>query len=257
MRIVVTQPRLSQGDHADNASALRTTTCNIAGSAAAPDFILFPECFFPESDFPAYEHFVRECAATTGACVIGGSVHARVAPDAPLHNVGVVMAPDGCILATYSKRHPYGNEVALGVQPGQGISEFEWHGARCAVLICADVWDARLLTQLTTPPDILFVVAATVSQEHDPVAVQHLWHALAVTRAFECTSVMAVSDWAQTPVDDHRSTCGVAGLADPSDYSGTFQPVPVESSWQRYDISLSQLHQLRAARHSRNFYFWS
>lgn len=257
MRIAVTQPRLSQRDHAGNVSALRAITRDIVRSSISSDFILLPECYFREPDFPAYEHFVRECAATTKACVIGGSVHARVAPDAPLHNVGVVVAPDGRTLATYSKRHPYGNEVTLGVQAGQGLSEFEWHGARCAVLICADVWDARLLTQLTTPPDILFVVAATVSQEHGPAAVQHLWHALAVTRAFECTSVVAVSDWAPTPVDDHRSTCGVAGLADPSDCTGIFQPVSVASSWQRYDVDLAKLRQLRAARCARNFYFWS
>lgn len=256
MRIVVTQPRLAQHNHADNVTALRAIARDIVRSSASPDCILLPECFFRESDFPVYEHCVRECAATTKACVIGGSVHARVAPDAPLHNVGVVMAPDGRTLATYSKRHPYGNEVALGVQAGQGISEFEWHGARCAVLICADVWDARLLTQLTTPPDILFVVAATVSQEHGPLAVQQLWHALAVTRAFECTSVVAVSDWAVASVDDHRSTCGVAGLADPSDYTGTFQPIPAESSWHCYDVNIPTLHQLRTSRHCRNFYFW-
>lgn len=256
MQIVVTQPNLVERDHAANVRAVRAMVDSIVQCAPQPEFVVLPECFFREHDYAAYQECIRAVAASTRACVIGGSVHTRVAPAAPLHNVGVVMAPDGRTLATYSKRHPYGNEVTPGVQAGQGISEFEWHGARCAVLICADVWDVRLLTQLTTPPDILFVVAATVSQEHGPIAVQHLWHALAVTRAFECTSVVAVSDWAQTPVDDHRSTCGVAGLADPSDYTGTFQPVPVESSWHCYDADLAQIHQFREARQSRNFYFW-
>lgn len=254
--IVVTQPRLVQDDQAGNLHTIGLMARGIAASMPPADVVVLPECFFREPNFLAYEQCVREVAETTNACVIGGSVHARLTPERPLQNVGVVMAPDGHVLATYSKRHPYGKEIGYGVQPGNGLAMFPWRGAQCAVLICADVWDARLLTELSTPPDIFFVVAATVSQEHGPAAARRLWHALAVARAFECVSVVAISDWAVSAVDDQRSTCGVAGLADPCDYTGKFQPIPTRGSWHGFVVDLDKLHHLRAVRYSRHFYFW-
>lgn len=257
-QIVVVQARLDQRDHEANCASVRAIAHDIRDKNVRADFLILPECFFRQPDIQAYEQFVGEIAATTQACVIGGSVRARIPPDEEeLYNAGYVITPERKILDAYTKHHPYGSEVGLGVMAGEGCSEFQWNGIRCAVVICADFWDSRLLHRLSAPPDLLCVVAASVSQEHGPTAARNLWQSLAVTRAFECTSVVAISDWAVGPVDAQRATCGVAGVADPTDLSGCFQPIADTATWQAFTLDLEKLRSFRAARRDRNFYFWN
>lgn len=275
MKILITQPFLKRDDHEGNLRAIRGIVAEVKQSAQRPDFLVLPELFFRTDDLEAYEQFLRWVTAETGACVIGGSVRARVPPDGEgLYNAGLVIAPNGNRLASYTKRHPYGPEVALGTMPGQGLAQFTWRDCRCAVLICADAWDSRLLTQLTAPPDILFIIAASVSEDHGPEAARRLWHALAVTRAFELTSIVAISDWpagpphphqvqsphlapgADTPLL-HQVPSGVAGLADPSDLSGNFQPMPPGVMHYPFTIDRERLRRLRTTRQARHFHFWN
>lgn len=270
MNVVVTQPRLSETDHEGNLAAIRKIVDTLRAQQTPPDFLVLPELFFRSDDLQAYEQYIREVAMASGACVIGGSVRARVPPDEEeLYNAGFVIAPDGNILASYTKRHPYGREVALGTMPGGGINQFPWRGVRCSVMICADAWDYRLLAHLTQPPDLLCIVAASVSEEHGPAAARRLWHALAVARAFELCSIVAISDWAEGITEETRNegqrtsdkgrgvrmTCGVAGIADPSDLTGRFQPVPAGVPNHNFTVDLDRLHRLRASRRKRSFYF--
>lgn len=270
-QIVVVQPRLDQCDHEANCASVRAIAQDIRAKNVRPDFLILPECFFRQPDIQAYEQFVGEIAAITQACVIGGSVHARIPPDEDdLYNAGYVITPERKILDAYTKRHPYGSEVGLGVMAGEGCSEFQWNGIRCAVVICADFWDSRLVHRLSAPPDLLCVVAASVSQEHGPAAARNLWQSLAVARAFELTSVVAMSDWAMALTEEtkdeergtrknhdrQKMTCGVAGVANPTDLSGRFQPIANSAAWQAFTIDLEKLHAHRDSRRSRAFYFW-
>ncbi|MBI1909120.1 MAG: carbon-nitrogen hydrolase family protein [Deltaproteobacteria bacterium] len=250
----ILQPTLKREDHQHNLTTLLEMVPKRLVQKTEASFLVLPELFFRTEDRIGYERFIREIATMSGACVIGGSLHTDW--HGKKVNTGIVADPDGEIIGRYFKNNPYGPEVKQGIKGVPGLCQFSWRGWRGAVVICADAWDSRLLNRLQEPPDLLFIVAESVSEEHGPVAARSLWHSLAVARAFELTSVVAISDWGEGKTRDGDWTCGVGGMANPADPTGVFHPIPPEESSRLFTIDREGLKRHREARRSRSFYWF-
>ncbi len=125
------------------------------------------------------EQFLREMAAQYQSCVIGGVVTS--ASDGRGMNQSLVIAPDGSVLARYTKNNPFSlggeNQVHLA---GTGISLFEWQGLRIAPLICYDLRFPELArSTIRAGAEVLVFIAAWPVKR-----IQH-WITLLQARAIE------------------------------------------------------------------------
>lgn len=124
------------------------------------------------------EVFLRELAATSRSCVLGGLVAEWLG--AP-RNQAVAIAPDGRILARYSKQHPFSPAGEADSFPaGTGTAIFEWAGFRIAPFICYDLRFPETFRQATAAgATLLTVIANWPSPRH------HHWRTLLMARAIE------------------------------------------------------------------------
>lgn len=247
MQITLLQPRLSRNDHAANLRAIRAAVCGLR-----TDLLVLPELWYRDSDLIGYEAMLRELATQTGACVVGGSLHAERA--GRIYNMGAVVTPEGECLAHYTKQHPYGDEHARGVSAGHAPTIFEWRSWRYGVLICADAWDASLWRAPQSPAiDCWCIVAESVSEEHTPAQARTLWRSLAIARAYECASYVAISDWAEGPLPEGGATCGVSGWVDPTVAEVQWQGPAPGCQAASFSGDLARLAAHRQRRSDRNF----
>ncbi|MBI2343002.1 MAG: carbon-nitrogen hydrolase family protein [Deltaproteobacteria bacterium] len=247
-RIAVLQPMLHHETHDAN---LQTIAALLEGTHA--DLILLPELFFRTNDVSAYQHYLQQLAARTGALVVGGSFW--MPQGERCINAGFVVSPAGEIVARYSKRHPYGREQAQGVCSGAGPVRFAWRGGRVAVMICADLWDRRLVADVSLDCELLCVVAESVAEAHPPGVARTLWHQLMAVRAYEGAQLVAVSDWAEAHHPDGSATCGVAGVVDPGDLQLARVSPPVSGGVAVACCEWPRLMAHRQTRRQRTFLF--
>jgi omega-amidase len=125
------------------------------------------------------ERFLAELARRYDVCVLGGVVHR--APDGRGLNDAVAVAPDGRILARYSKIHPFSyagetNHYASGLD----VVTFEWSGFVVAPFICYDLRFPEIYRIAVRRGANLFVTIANF-----PAARVHHWISLLVARAVE------------------------------------------------------------------------
>ena len=125
------------------------------------------------------EQFLREMAAQYHSCVIGGVVTAT--SDSLGLNQALALAPDGSVLARYTKNYPFslGGEDKAHVA-GSGVALFEWQGLRIAPLICYDLRFPELArSAIRAGADVLVFIAAWPVKR-----IQH-WITLLQARAIE------------------------------------------------------------------------
>lgn len=125
------------------------------------------------------EEFLREMAAQHQSCVVGGVVTQR--DDGLGMNQALAMAPDGAVLARYTKNHPFslGGEGQAHVA-GSGVALFEWQGLRIAPLICYDLRFPELAREaMRAGAEVLIYIAAWPVKR-----IQH-WITLLQARAIE------------------------------------------------------------------------
>lgn len=161
-------------------------------AAAAPQpgsLIILPETFATgfsmnlaitaEPEGGPTEQFLREMAAHYQSCVIGGVV--TQTGDGRGKNQSLALAPDGSILACYTKNYPFtfGGESAVH-EAGRDVSLFEWQGLRIAPLICYDLRFPELARSATRAgAEVLIYIAAWPVKR-----IQH-WITLLQARAIE------------------------------------------------------------------------
>jgi omega-amidase len=127
----------------------------------------------------ATEQFLREIAAAYQCCVIGGLVTPTAGGCGM--NQALAIAPDGCILARYTKNHPFsmGGEEKVHVV-GTSVSLFEWQGLKIAPLICYDLRFPELAREaVRAGAEVLIYIAAWPVKR-----IQH-WITLLQARAIE------------------------------------------------------------------------
>lgn len=162
----------------------------IASAAPQPgSLIILPETFSTgfsmnlavtaEPENGPTEQFLREMAAQYQSCVIGGVVTAT--SDGRGMNQALAIAPDGRVLARYTKNHPF----SLGGEDkahcaGTDVSLFEWQGLRIAPLICYDLRFPELArSAIRAGAEVLIFIAAWPVKR-----IQH-WITLLQARAIE------------------------------------------------------------------------
>ncbi len=161
-------------------------------AAAAPQpgsLIILPETFSTgfsmnlavtaEPEGGPTEQFLREIAAQYQSCVIGGVV--TQTDDGRGMNQSLAIAPDGTVLARYTKNYPFslGGENQAHVA-GKGVCLFEWQGLRIAPLICYDLRFPELAREaVRAGAEVLIYIAAWPVKR-----IQH-WITLLQARAIE------------------------------------------------------------------------
>ncbi|MGV3659353.1 MAG: carbon-nitrogen family hydrolase [Prosthecobacter sp.] len=132
-----------------------------------------------EPEGGATERMLRELAAEHQSCVIGGVV--TQAPDGRGMNQALAIAPDGRVLARYTKNYPFsatGEDKAHAA--GTQVTVFEWQGLRIAPLICYDLRFPELArTAVRAGAEMLVYIAAWPVKR-----IQH-WITLLQARAIE------------------------------------------------------------------------
>jgi predicted amidohydrolase len=125
------------------------------------------------------ENFLAGVAREHRAFVVGGVISPASANQG--HNDAVVFAPDGMLLARYTKIHPFslGGE-AQGHQAGAEIVTFEWAGFQVAPFVCYDLRFPEIFRAAARRGVNLFVVIALW-----PVKRQQHWLTLLQARAIE------------------------------------------------------------------------
>lgn len=125
------------------------------------------------------EAFLREMAVQHGCGIIGGLV-TRSAEGRGL-NQALALAPDGRLLARYTKNRPFslGGEDRVH-QAGTGVSVFPWQGFKIAPLICYDLRFPELAREaVRAGAEVLVYIAAWPARRF-----QH-WVTLLQARAIE------------------------------------------------------------------------
>ena len=125
------------------------------------------------------EKFLHEIATQYQSCVIGGVVTQTTGGLG--RNQSLAIAPDGTLLARYTKNHPFsmGGECEVHVA-GTSVSIFEWQGLRIAPLICYDLRFPELARDaVRAGAEVLIYIAAWPVKR-----IQH-WITLLQARAIE------------------------------------------------------------------------
>jgi predicted amidohydrolase len=253
MRLVLLQPQLQFAPEADNLGRILAALKSAGGAFERDDIVLLPESFHRRANWDAYERDMSALAGSLHCHVIGGAHH-RPTP-AGLMNSGLAFDADGAVIGRYDKLRPYASERAC-VQPGSARGELVIAGRCILVLVCSDFWFAEVVQQATRLPDVILVAALSVSRKAGPDYSRMLWRHLAVSRAYEFSAYVGISDWAYPSELPVQFASGVGGFADPTTITpeGLFTPMGKRSS-AVHVLDFRALDEFRKDRISRGF-FW-
>lgn len=219
------------------------------GTLGERHIVVLPELVGSAIDDRAYLAALRAITATTGAWLVGGTHHR---PETST-NTGYALAPDGTVAHRYDKLNPYGTENDHGIRPGGAITTGRLAGLNVTVLVCADAWyPEHLVTQRDVPE--LLVVPSFSTTRRPPAFARALWRHLAITRAYEFTTYVALADWRPGTTHHGIPCAGTSGIADPAPHhpGHYFTPAPDRTSFIHH-LDLTKLHALRQDRGSRGF----
>jgi predicted amidohydrolase len=211
MKVVLTQLELSS-EPTDHFQGVRAALDRARVALGPADILVLPERF----DFRSAELYrasARRLARHLGCHVVAGSCH--VPQGERIVNAGIVVDPDGRILADYEKLRPYGDEL-MRVSPGFRLGQFQIAGRRIVVLICADFWFSDVFERIGALPDLVLVPALSVTRKPASAYAQALWWHLCVCRSYEFGAYVGISDWAEGSDLRVGRPAGVAGFADPT-----------------------------------------
>jgi len=158
-------------------------------SIPAGSLIVLPEMFSTgfslnvaltrQGDPPEAEQFLAAMARETGSAVLGGVVGGGTR-EKPA-NQAVAFAPDGRLLARYSKIHPFSfGDESTHYAAGSEVTTFDWGGFTIAPFVCYDLRFPEIFRSAVDRGATLFAVIAQW-----PVKRAHHWSTLLRARAIE------------------------------------------------------------------------
>ncbi|MBX3733170.1 MAG: carbon-nitrogen family hydrolase [Verrucomicrobiae bacterium] len=193
MTVVGVQWAVSWEDKTANFNQVRRM---LEGAAIPPgSLVVLPEMFSTgfslrvdrtrQGEPPEGEEFLVALARETGSAVLGGVVGGRDGEGKP-YNQAVAFAPDGRLLARYSKIHPFrfGDE-ALHYGAGDAVVTFEWGGFQIAPFVCYDLRFPEIFRSAVDQGATLFAVIAQW-----PLGRARHWSTLLRARAIENQSAV-------------------------------------------------------------------
>jgi predicted amidohydrolase len=246
--VVLVQPSRWDADGLVNLTAAHDALIDL-GPLDDSHVVVLPELVGATLPEPDYLAGLRRLASTSRAWIIGGSHHAA----APVTNSGIVLAPDGTVVARYHKRNPYGVEHDHGIRSGDCDTTARIAGHDVAVLLCADAWFAELLLDAPVAADLVVVPSFTITRR-PPAFARALWSHLAIARAYEFTTFVALAHWPLGTDYYGAPSAGTSGVADPApDHpDGYFTPA-AETVTSVHHLDLERLRRHRADRAARRF----
>lgn len=253
VKIWLVQPDLRHEPSAHNFEVIRGHLRGVRASIAPEDVVLLPERFELREAGGIYEREVVELARELGCTVIAGS--RREPRGQAAVNAGLVVDGTGAVLGRYEKLRPYGAERQW-VEPGTILGEITIASRRVLVLVCADFWFVDLILRASAPPDLIAVPALSVTRQSAPEYSRALWQHLAIARAYELGTFVAVSDWSHRSRLPLLAPAGAAGFADPTtrEPERLFQPLG-DRAVAAFELDFEALERFRSDRRSRGFYF--
>jgi omega-amidase len=250
--VVVVQPPAWTPDGDRNLDAIRAALDATPDAIQPGDLLVLPELVGASMDHARYLRRIQDTARALGVWVVGGSHHHSTRGRTV--NTGAVAGPDGDLVATYDKHHPYGVDTEGGVDPGDRLGAFEVRGRQVLVLICADFWHSALLHTTDLRPDVIAVPSFSVSRLRPPTPARVIWRHMAISRAYEFGAYVAISDWATSATFAGDPSAGAAGIAHPYPGAGQrlFEPLGRRRiARRRLDVAVTD--HLRDDRANRRF----
>lgn len=250
MKLGLVNARLTAGASAENLSALERLLGSWHGALGPNDLVVLPEHHY-FGDWHAYRAEMQRLAVGLGCTLVAGSAHRP--EGAHRVNSGLVLSPQGDVVASYDKLRPYAAERGW-VEPGTTLGSFDLGGRRISVMICADFWFTDLFLRQRALPDLVVVPALSVTRKPEARYSKTLWRHTAVARAYEYGVFVGISDWAESSDLSGARASGVAGFADPTqvDPKRLFREVDTTAL---IDLDFSHIDAFRADRRARGF-FW-
>jgi predicted amidohydrolase len=254
MRLVLVQPVLALAG--DNARRIESSVDALLARQSGPprlattDLLVLPEHWCLDERPDVYERQVQALALGYGCHVVGGSHH--VVRDRRRYNRGVVMAPDGTVLAEYDKLRPYGRELE-SISSGSLYGSFELDGHSVLVLLCADFWFFDLVQRAPRVPELICVPALSVSRKPTPDYSRALWQHMAVARGYELACYVGVADWAHDSELPTLRSSGVSGFVDPTVTVPDSMFRRVTESAALFELDFDALTALRQDRRAQGF----
>lgn len=187
MNVITVQPDIVWEDKDANFGRIRHL---LQQRSIEPDsLIVLPEMFSTgfsmdlaltrQKDEREGEAFMKTLAQETGCAVMGGVV--TPGPGDKGHNQAVAFAPDGSLLARYTKIHPFSLAGETNChEPGTEIVTFQWGGFTIAPFVCYDLRFPEIFRAASRKGANLLVVMALW-----PVKRQQHWLTLLQARAIE------------------------------------------------------------------------
>ena len=200
---------------------------------ATTGFTMAPEAFAAPLPGPATEAF-GALAREYGLYVIGTAVEAHTPHP---RNAAFVLAPDGALVATYRKLHPftYGEEHQHYVG-GEDCPAFEIDGIPCGLQVCYDLrFPDPFRSLAASGAEIVFLPA------NWPVRRIDAWSTLLAARAIE--NQMAVCGVNRVGRDPYAEYPGRSAILDPFGV-----PVAVGDDGENLVVGAIDLAKLRAWR---------
>src|SRR5205807_9263465 len=151
--LTLVQPRVGQTAGASNSVEIARLLDQALQHIVAPSLVVLPELVGSAMARDEYCEAVSQVAVRTMSWVVGGSHHWR--RGGRVRNAGVVAAPTGELVPAYEKRNPYGVEVEMGVEPGDGPVVVDVDGCSVAVMICSDFWHSECIYELEMHPHVI------------------------------------------------------------------------------------------------------
>lgn len=143
LKVAGVQVTVKQNDIFGNMMNVEKMAMKVAQNEKDVDLIMFHEaCLESGTQLEEFDkeisdkinEFWKGIAAKTGTNILAGRLERR---EDGVYNQGTVYAPDGSILADYSKIHLY-NQERETIVPGSELAIFELNGMKIGIIICAD-----------------------------------------------------------------------------------------------------------------------
>ena len=177
-----------------------------------PDFVCLPEYYFVPPDCRTVEEAAAQAQENLAAIeklslaldttVIGGSMVMR--GEQGFTNTCAIFSR-GRMVGMYHKVNLYGNEPGRGMVPGHLTGVFEIGGVRIGVLICADIFEARLVKALEQQNvDVIFVPVTSPYRPEDTIFEKQLRDSTIFVRGAQLARAYVVKAGGVGAVFGHR-----------------------------------------------------
>jgi predicted amidohydrolase len=212
----------------DTIKTIDSLISSIISKNQKPDCVVLPEyCFgtvreWKLAEVKGEDYYLLVWDEVSRLCqkhrvtMVAGSLPYKT-PKGQWRNRSYLVSAEGKVLGEYDKQRPFRTEKLLGLEPGNQTPIFEVGPLRLAILVCADLWSAKIVQQVATEADFLAVPTMTTVLDDQFIEYgRWAWQSLVAVRSKEFTVPIVSADQAVRSPTPGTFTCGASCIADPS-----------------------------------------